>query len=316
MPQDNPLHVAVGVIKDTKGNILISRRHQASHQGGLWEFPGGKVEQGESVQQALIRELKEELGITVSSLTPLIKINHQYSDLKVLLDVWVVTNFSGEARGLEGQKITWVTPEQLPTYSFPEANYPIISAAQLPREYAIINGADLPHLFNDLNTVLKKGVRLIQARIKALSCHETALFFQQAIPLCKAHGASLLINSAVNYKGNMTDTGIHLTSFSLMSLKQKPTGYRWVAASCHTIEELRQAEKIGVDFVVIAPVLATQTHPDAKPLGWKQAEELINNINIPAFVLGGIKPSDLHHAQKIGAQGIAGITTFLNSSKQ
>ena len=312
MSTKKPLHVAVGVIKNAEGYILISLRHISSHQGGLWEFPGGKVEEGESVQQALARELKEELGIVISSSTPLIKINHEYSDLKVLLDVWLVTDFSGEARGLEGQQIAWVAPDKLSTYHFPEANYPIISAARLPHQYAIVNGADLQALLNDLHTVLNQGVRLIQARVKALSEHDSTLFFQQAIPLCKKKNACLLVNSAVNYQGEITELGLHLTSSDLMSLKQKPAGYVWVSASCHNIKELGQAEKIGVDFVVIAPVLPTTTHPDAEPLGWDQAEQLIDKINTPAFVLGGMKKTDLSVAQKIGAQGIAGITTFLS----
>ena len=316
MSTKKPLHVAVGVIKNAEGNILISLRHSSSHQGGLWEFPGGKVEQCETVQQALARELKEELGIVVSSSAPLIKINHEYDDIKVLLDVWLVTDFSGEGKGLEGQQITWVASEQLSTYSFPEANYPIISAAQLPHEYAIVNSSNVDNALNDLQAVLNRGVRLIQARVKALSEHDTRFFFQRAIPLCKEKNACLLVNSAVNYKGDKMEIGLHLTSSDLMSLKQKPIGYIWVAASCHNIKELHQAEKMGVDFIVLAPVLPTQTHPDAKPLGWEHAEDLIDNINIPVFVLGGMKTTDLAMAQKIGAQGIAGITTFLSADDE
>ena len=105
------LHVAVGVIKDYEGNVLISLRHDSAHQGGLWEFPGGKVENGESVEQALKRELKEELDISVQKLDPLIKIKHQYTDLNVLLDVWTVRLFSGVPMGHEGQEVG-ARPEQ------------------------------------------------------------------------------------------------------------------------------------------------------------------------------------------------------------
>ncbi len=316
MSTKKPLHVAVGVIKNAEGNILISLRHSSSHQGGLWEFPGGKVEQCETVQQALARELKEELDIVVSSCESLIKINHEYADVIVLLDVWLITDFSGKAKGLEGQKIAWVTPEQLPTYRFPDANSSIISAAQLPHEYAIVNSSNVDNALNDLQVVLNRGVRLIQARVKALSEYDARPFFQHAIPLCKEKNACLLVNSSVNYKGDKTDIGLHLTSLDLMSLTQKPTGYIWVAASCHNIKELHQAKKMDVDFVVLAPILPTQTHPGAKPLGWEQAEDLINHINIPAFVLGGMKTIDLSMAQKIGAQGIAGITTFLSADDE
>ena len=123
-----PLHVAVGVICNPQGQILISLRHPDSHQGGLWEFPGGKLEPGESVSQALARELLEELGIAVGETRPLLEVVHDYGDKSVLLDVWVVENFSGEPRGREGQSVRWVKPAELGSYAFPAANSPIVQA--------------------------------------------------------------------------------------------------------------------------------------------------------------------------------------------
>lgn len=124
------VHVAVGVIVDRQQQILISRRHDDAHQGGLWEFPGGKVEAGEPVTEALARELKEELGIECpdSGMQALIEIHHDYSDKHVLLDVWWVRDFKGEARGLEGQPLSWVAPDALADHAFPAANAPIIDA--------------------------------------------------------------------------------------------------------------------------------------------------------------------------------------------
>jgi len=124
------IHVAVGVIVDREGKILIARRSAQLHQGGLWEFPGGKVEFGESVQCALGRELAEELAIEVSCCRPLIKIAHDYADKSVLLDVWWVEGFTGKARGAEGQPIAWVGAGQLSDYQFPEANKAIVLAVQ------------------------------------------------------------------------------------------------------------------------------------------------------------------------------------------
>ena len=120
------LHVAVGVICNTQGMVLISQRHADSHQGGLWEFPGGKVEAGESVEQALARELHEELGISIGRVRPLMDIHHDYSDKAVHLDVWLVEDFSGRASAREGQPLCWVTPEDLRDYTFPAANTPIV----------------------------------------------------------------------------------------------------------------------------------------------------------------------------------------------
>ncbi len=122
------VHVAVGVILNDAGEILISKRHVDSHQGGLWEFPGGKVEEGESIEAALDRELHEELGIRVTSCRAMLEVRHDYSDKQVLLDVWVIDGFSGEANGREGQPLRWCAPAALVDYEFPAANQPIVDA--------------------------------------------------------------------------------------------------------------------------------------------------------------------------------------------
>ena len=311
MKDGKGLHVAVGVIKDSEGRVLISLRHDKAHQGGLWEFPGGKVEPGESVEQALARELKEELGISVLEIAPLIKVEHQYVDLKVLLDVWLVTLFSGQPVGREGQDILWVNPENLADYSFPAANASIIVAASLPDEYAILNAEEDVDLLNDLNTVLDNGVTLIQARLKRLSEKEVMQFFELAIPLCKEKGAKLLVNSAVMNSECINVDGIHLTSLDLLALKQRPDGYEWVAASCHNRVELQHAAQIGVDFVVLAPVLPTKTHPEAEAMGWDKFEALASSVNFPVFALGGMTRHDKSISLRAGAQGIAGIRAFL-----
>ena len=125
------VHVAVGVIFNDAKDILISKRSADSHQGGLWEFPGGKIEDGETLEQALSRELKEELGITLRKNTPLLQVRHDYSDKAVLLDVCVVWEFEGEARGMEGQAWRWVAVQDLAKYSFPAANEPIVEAVNV-----------------------------------------------------------------------------------------------------------------------------------------------------------------------------------------
>ncbi|WP_116368606.1 8-oxo-dGTP diphosphatase MutT [Parahaliea mediterranea] len=128
MPPVAEVHVAVGVILDAQQRILLTRRAARAHQGGLWEFPGGKVEAGEHVLQALDRELQEELAISVAQSAPLIEVRHDYGDKAVLLDVHLVRRFHGEPRGLEGQPMAWVAVGDLPQYDFPAANVPIVEA--------------------------------------------------------------------------------------------------------------------------------------------------------------------------------------------
>lgn len=305
------LHVAVGVIKDVAGNVLISQRPDNVHQGGLWEFPGGKVEAGESVVHTLRRELLEELGISVERSEPLIKIHHHYHDLSVLLDVWLVEKFSGVAKGLEGQAIRWITTNELANYDFPAANLPIIHAAQLPSFYAILDDADPVVLINNLNKILAKGIQLVQVRIKNLSALAVEEFVSQALPLCRQHNAQILLNSAVKNALKFNHVGLHLTSHDLMQLTARPETKGWLAASCHNLAQLRQAEKIGVDFAVLAPVLKTQTHPAALTLGWEQFARLVAEVNIPVYALGGVSCEDKTTAVALGGQGVAGIRTFL-----
>ncbi len=126
------VHVVAAVIQDNKtpSMILISKRSQNAHQGGLWEFPGGKVDPSETAYRALKRELKEELGIEITSAEPLMQLHHDYQDKKIFLDMWTVTDFNGEARGMEGQECRWVLLQDLLSassgYQFPQANQPVL----------------------------------------------------------------------------------------------------------------------------------------------------------------------------------------------
>ena len=300
------IKVAVGVIKNNQNEVLISLRHNHLHQGGLWEFSGGKIEPNETAEHALKRELKEELGIEVINAVPLITINHQYPDRNVQLQVFLVTDYSGLACHGENQEIRWVHESELNNYQFPAANKPIITAARLPNSYAILDDAEPELLKQHLNTILASGIKLIQARLKQLS--EPDEFIAYAYALCKQHNAILLLNSAV--KTQIKTDGLHLTSMDLMALNQRPN-YTWVSASCHNQKELKQAEFIGVDFVVLAPVLATKTHPNTLPLGWETFKELVSQCNIPVYALGGQTKDTLLQAQYAGAQGIAAIRAFL-----
>lgn len=306
-----PLQVAVGVIKKPSGQILISLRHDKLHQGGLWEFPGGKVESSETVEQALKRELKEELNITVQAAKPLITINHQYPELAVRLHVYTVECYDGEVTSCEGQPFLWVNPDDLINYAFPVANNPIIIAARLPHFYAILDDADPTLLLDNLKIFLNNGIKLIQARLKTLSVSAVERFLEQAYPLCKAHNAWLLLNSSVTNTEAFEVDGQHLTSADLLASSHRPANKKWVAASCHNLDELRHAEKIGVDFVVLAPVLPTPTHPDVRALGWDKFAVLVAQTNLPVYALGGMSKSDLPIAQNLGGQGIAAIRAFL-----
>jgi len=309
---DSILHVAVGVVRDEQGRVLLTQRASHVHQGGLWEFPGGKLEAGENVVEALQRELREEVGIEVRSAKPLIKIKHRYPDLQVLLDVWNVDAFDGVASAHEGQAMCWVEPQRLATYTFPAANLPIIAAVRLPDRYAILEGDSVEQVLDNLNKILQNSISLLQLRIKSLPPAEIHSIFRRVQAECGRQNIKLLINSDLPLFDVEAD-GIHLSSRALMISRKRPANYTWVAASCHNLKELRHAENIGVDFVVLAPVLSTSTHPNVTPLGWENMANLIEQVNIPVFALGGLKLHDIDRVVNAGGQGIAGISAFLES---
>lgn len=306
-------HVAVGVIFNEQGQVLLSKRPPHVHQGNLWEFPGGKLNPGESVSQALSRELREELGIKVLKARPLIQIYHNYSDSAVLLDTWKVEGFSGVAWGQEGQLIEWVWPKDLSHYDFPAANQSIITAVCLPATYLITGdpAEDRAVFLHYLSQSLIAGMRLVQLRAKNLSLSDYAVLVEEAQSLCAQYGAILLLNTTPTQAMALDADGVHLTSERLMLCSQRPLATsKWVAASCHSAEQLTHAANIGVDFAVLGPMLKTQSHPHALPLGWEQLQTLIAGVSFPVYALGGLGWEHLEESWNRGAQGIAAIRSF------
>lgn len=307
------VHVAAAVIRGADGRVLIARRSQDQHQGGLWEFPGGKVEPGESVEQALARELQEELDIRVKSARPLIQVQHDYPDKQVLLDVWEVSAFTGEPRGVEGQPLAWASGRELPDYDFPVANHPIVAAARLPDSY-LITPAELEpaELLRGVRTAVASGIRLIQLRAPNMFDPQYRDLATDIQGLC-AGKAQLMLKGPLEWLGDFPAAGWHLTSEQLRKYAANGRPFpknRWLAASCHCAEELALAAAMDVDFVTLSPVQATQTHPEATPLGWDVAGELLRGCNLPAFLLGGVGPDERQRAWQAGAQGVAGIRAF------
>src|SRR5690606_12893967 len=231
----------------------------------------------------------------------------------VLLDVWEVGAFDGEPHGAEGQPLAWVRPRDLPGYEFPAANRPIVAAACLPDRYLVTTEGRTPdELLRGLRQALERGVRLVQLRAPAMFDPQYRDLAADAQGLC-AGKAQLMLKGPLEWLGDFPAASWHLTAEQLR--KYAPNGRpfpreRWLAASCHSIEELQLAAAMEVDFVTLSPLQATQTHPDAQPLGWERAEELLRGFNQPAYLLGGVGPDDLEQAWKVGAQGVAGIRAF------
>lgn len=127
------IHVVAGALFDEQGRVLIAQRPPGKHMAGGWEFPGGKLERDEQALAGLQRELREELGIEVLEATPLIAYEHGYADRRVLLDLWLVSRFTGQPRSVEGQPLQWLSIDELDTVGLLEADRPMIPALRAAR---------------------------------------------------------------------------------------------------------------------------------------------------------------------------------------
>jgi len=308
-----PVHVAVGVIVNERGEVLVSKRKATAFHGGFWEFPGGKVEPGERVTQALERELFEEVGITIISYRPFIQVQHSYQDREVILDCWRVEQWRGIAHGREGQTITWSGAADLDKKTFLDANKPIITALRLPPLYLISPepSGDLDHFLGQLDRCLSVGIRMFQLRSKEMAISRYERLAREALQVCERHETMLLLNTSPRAAVSLGAHGVHLSARHLRELRERPLAtFYWVAASCHSRVEVDWANEIGVDFIVLSPVRRTGTHPGNPVLGWQEFSRLARGARQPVYALGGLSACDLKTAWRCGAQGIAAIRSL------
>jgi 8-oxo-dGTP diphosphatase len=307
---DGAIHVVAAALRNPTGEILVAQRPPHKHQGGLWEFPGGKVEPGESPRAALARELEEELGVVITDARPLIRIDHDYGDRRVLLDVWAVTHWQGEPRGHEGQPLQWVGHAALASLPMPAADAPIVTALRLPDRYLVTpEPLDARAWLARLTRRLERGESLIQLRAKSLQAEEYEALARQLLSVAgDGRRAQILLNAPPELVMRIGADGVHLSSARLRACDRRPLpAGKWVAASCHDLDELRQAERIGCDFAVVGPVKVTASHPGAEPIGWQGVRAIADRATIPVYGIGGLSACDIDDAWQNGAQGIAAI---------
>ena len=311
----NELHVAVGVIENA-GRYLLTRRRADAHEGGRWEFPGGKFEQGEAAPAALARELGEELGIEVLDSERLIEIPFSYPELDVHLHVRRVTAYRGVPEGREGQPLRWYVQEELAGLELPAANRGILAALLLPRRYMITPepaGPGDAAFIARLRSQLEAGVRLVQLRAKTLTDDELLNLSQEILRHCEAFGAKLLVNASPALVLRAGAHGVHLSAARVAALAEEGVSLSSeliVGASCHDAAELLRAEALGADYVLCSPVLPTQSHPGAPALGWGRFTAFCAAAKVPVYALGGVGPADLPAIRDCGGHGAAGITAY------
>ena len=293
------IHVVAGVITDARGRILLNRREGNRDLVGLWEFPGGKREPGETSEQALARELREELGIEADIGPWLMEVPQLYPDKRLRLEVRQISSWKGTPRGREGQAIMWVTPEKLERYSMPPADLPVVARLRQPA-YCWFAPADthadmLPAL---LEWALAHGPGRVVLPASAVQGD-----VQQLSALLARHSRQLqaLIHDDIGC-AQALGVGVHLSPKSLLQCAERPVAAgTLVAASCEHASGLAQAHALGCDFAVFGPVDTAI----AAAADWERFERCREHVGIPMYAGVGSADVTLEQAWRYGAHGLA-----------
>lgn len=287
---------------------LLAQRPEGKVYAGYWEFPGGKVEPGETLREALVREIQEELGVTIDRAFPWLSCQFTYPHATVRLKFFHVTSWHGEVAPIEHSGFVWVRiGDAAPVSPVLPANGPILRALELPSIYALTNATEngTDNELARFATALDRGLKLVQIRDKTLPTDQRLLFSREVLALVRKHdGCCVLVSDDENLAHAVGANGLHLSANQLMTTRQRPA-FDYVAASCHSAEELSHAASIGVDFALLSPVLPTASHPGERGMGWSAFAELIERSPIPVFALGGMETGMLEEARGHGAHGIA-----------
>lgn len=296
--------VAAAVIERADGEFLLACRPEGKPYPGYWEFPGGKIEPGESPRHALDRELEEELGIRVREATPWIMRHHVYTHATVRLHFFRVTAWDGEPKPLEDQGIAWQRSGATNVAPMLPANAPVLAALALP-PVMVVSDAEAIGIDPWVSRLIERALDeklLVQVREKTMGRQPLQHLLSRVLARAGSLGARVVVNSD---SGELPQaTGVHLTSKALMAATARPAG-ELVGASAHDAAELDQAEKIGVDYAVVGPVKATASHAGGTPLGWDRFEALIRERSMPCYAIGGLTRADLAEAKRRGAHGVA-----------
>ncbi|MCP4074680.1 MAG: Nudix family hydrolase [Gammaproteobacteria bacterium] len=316
-----PIHVVAGLIRHPKNSsrFFFTRRQKGQHLENLWEFPGGKVETGESRFHALQRELKEETGIQVHSALPFYSLTHLYEDKAIYLDVWEVKNFSGYAHGREGQRSTWLMQQDFSQYPFPEADLPVLKALSLPStllitpEFTELEAASMLLHFTGLMRKHRYRRVLFRSHLLDDNCYlDLAIKLKQ---ICALNNAELIISrpewNALNSVLFVSFKRWHIDSALLSSFHSNAMDESIIlSATCHNKTELEMAQKFNCDFALLSVFKGISKSRGSVDQGWFQFNKVTQQFRIPVFAFEGVQRKDLTVARYQGAIGVAGTSDF------
>jgi 8-oxo-dGTP diphosphatase len=291
-------------VMERAGEFLLAQRPEGKPYPGYWEFPGGKIEPGEDARAALVRELREELGIEVTEAWPWITRVYAYTHATVRLHFFRVPRWDGEPQPLEDQAIRWQrigAPDVSPMLP---ANAPVLAALALPAVMVVSNleAFGMDEWIRRLGEQALAEKLLVQLREKGMEKLKMQHLLSRTLGRAQPAGSVVVVNSDC---GSFPQCrGVHLTAKALMAANERPDGTP-VGASCHDEVEIAKAEALGLDYIVVGPVRATPSHPDAAPLGWDRFAALVRHRPMPAYAIGGLTRADIPAAVRHGAHGVA-----------
>lgn len=328
------INVAAGLILRADGSLLLAQRPDGKPWSGWWELPGGKIEAGESVLEALARELKEELDIDITEATPWVTYTHEYEVNIVRLAFCRVTAWTGVATGIEGQQLAWVDPQlSLAVGPLLPATEPPLRWLRLPNQYLLTSiggSAGLAPFLDKLTTALQDGIKLVQFREPNWLADQAGIdgyaAFQQVMQRCHELGARCLVNSCHPQSWWAQADGVHFRAadasttaaldYAALKAAAPPvaapgdipdTPPLLIGVSAHNADDLQAARKLNADFAVLGHVLDTPSHPGQPGMGWERFAQLAELASLPVFAIGGQSAGTVRIARQHGAHGIAGI---------
>ncbi len=301
---ESAVDVAAGVLIRADGKVLLAQRPERKVYAGFWEFPGGKVEAGETARVALDRELDEELAIKVERAYPWLTQTFTYPHATVRIHFFRVTEWHGELVAREHQAFDWQAPDHMTLAPMLPANTPILRALDLPHEYATTSVARLgePAFLRALEARLRDGLRVVELHERGMPRDALRTLGSSVLALCRAHRARLLVKGDMQVAQEIGADGVHLSASQLEIIEERPP-FAWVAASCGDALALAKAASLALDFVVVGPV--ARGSGSTAPLGWPGFSALIDRYPLPVFAAGGLSRTDLDAAWRAGAHGVA-----------
>lgn len=309
------IDVAVAVVFNTHGQVLWGCRPEGKPYAGYWEFPGGKVEPDETVWQALVRELKEELDITALEGGPWFRIEHDYEHANVRLHLYRVWRFDGSPKSLENQRFTWASLDSSDLSPILPATEPLLPKLAQPTVMALSNyEAGFEACAKRLEQGLSRATMpiYVQFREKTLKGDALIQAFEHCYGLCQKTGQAMLLNSdtwtnlAVHL--DALPCPLHLTQAHLLSGQFQ--GVQCAGASVHDTDSLHMAFDRGLSYAVLGAVKPTSSHPGQPGLGWQGFLDSALGARLPVFAIGGLAWGDMPDARRHGAHGIAMLSQF------